>query len=137
MRSIIYYSVIPYCVSQQRIKTAFKKSLIKFSWRNCDHHIFQRLFRSSQLRCSMKKGVLRNFSRFTGKYLCQSLFLNKVTGLGPHFIKKETLAQGFSCEFWEISKNNFFTEHVWVTPSGSLTMIKDGKISVGKETVSM
>ena len=24
LRNIIYYSVIPYCVSQQRIKTAFK-----------------------------------------------------------------------------------------------------------------
>ena len=24
----------------------------------------------------------------------------------------------FSCEFWETSKNNFFTEHVWATGSG-------------------
>ena len=27
-----------------------------------------------------EKGVLRNFSKFTGKHLCQSLFFNKVTG---------------------------------------------------------
>ena len=27
-------------------------------------------------------------------------------------MKKETLAQAFSCEFCEISKNTFFTEHV-------------------------
>ena len=27
-------------------------------------------------------------------------------------IKKETLAQAFSCEFCEISKNIFFTEHL-------------------------
>ena len=39
------------------------------------------LFRSSHQRCSMKKGVLRNFTKFTGKHLCQSLFFNKVTGL--------------------------------------------------------
>ena len=26
-----------------------------------------------------------------------------------YFIKKETLAQVFSCEFWKISKNTFFT----------------------------
>ena len=26
--------------------------------------------------CSMKKGVLRNFTKFTGKHLCHSLFLN-------------------------------------------------------------
>ena len=25
-----------------------------------------------------KKGVVRNFAKFTGKHLCQSLFLNKV-----------------------------------------------------------
>ena len=28
----------------------------------------------------MKKGVLRNFTKFAGKHLCQSLFFNKVTG---------------------------------------------------------
>ena len=45
-------------------------------------------------RCSVKKGVLRNFAKFTGKHLkkCQ----------------KETLAQAFSCEFCEISQNTFF-----------------------------
>ena len=28
-----------------------------------------------------KKGVLRNFAKFTGKHLCQSFFFNKVAGL--------------------------------------------------------
>ena len=31
------------------------------------------------------------------------------------FIKKETLAQVFSYEFRKISKNTFFTEHLWAT----------------------
>ena len=31
---------------------------------------------------------------------------------GGNLIKKETLAQVFSCEFCEISKNTFFTEHL-------------------------
>ena len=30
-----------------------------------------------------------------------------------NFIKKESLAQVFSCEFCEISKNTFFIEHLW------------------------
>ena len=30
--------------------------------------------RSSHQRCSLKKCVLRNFTKFTGKHLCQSLF---------------------------------------------------------------
>ena len=28
-----------------------------------------------------KKGVLRNFAKYTGKHLCQSLFFDKVVGL--------------------------------------------------------
>ena len=73
-----------------------------------------------------KKGVLRNLTKFTGKHLCQSLFLNKVAGLwhalrhatllkkrpmactkACNFIKKKTLARVFSCEFCQISKNTF------------------------------
>ena len=53
-----------------------------------------------------KKGVLKNFAKFTGKYLCQSLFFNKVAGV-CNSIKKGTLAQLFSCEFCEIFKNIF------------------------------
>ena len=34
-----------------------------------------------------------------------------------NFIKKEALAQVFSCRFCEISKNAFFTEHLWATAS--------------------
>ena len=48
----------------------------------------------------MKKGVL-------------SLFFNKAA---------ETLAQVFSCEFCEISRNTFLTEHLWAT--ASITTIK-------------
>ena len=32
-------------------------------------------------------------------------------------LKKETLAQVFSCEFCEISENIFFREHLWATAS--------------------
>ena len=53
-----------------------------------------------------KKGVLRNLTKFTGKHVCQSLFFNKVPK-ACNFIKKEALAQLFSCEFCEISKNLF------------------------------
>ena len=68
----------------------------------------------------MKKGVLKNFTKFTEKHLCQSLFFNQVAGLrleASNFIKKETLAQVFSREFYEISKNIFLTEHFWATAS--------------------
>ena len=38
-------------------------------------------FRSSHGGCSVRKNALRNFAKFTGKHLCQSLFFNKVAGL--------------------------------------------------------
>ena len=34
-----------------------------------------------------------------------------------NFIKKETLALVFSCEFCQISRKKFFTEHLWATAS--------------------
>ena len=64
-------------------------------------------------RVLCKKGVLRNFAKFTGKNLSQSLFFNKVAGVACNFIKKETLALVFSCEFCEISKTPLLTEHPW------------------------
>ena len=33
------------------------------------------------VRYSVRKVVLRNFAKFTGKHLCQRLFFNKVAGL--------------------------------------------------------
>ena len=62
-----------------------------------------------------KKVVPKNFAKFTGIRLCQSLFFNKVAGGAGNFIKKLALAQEFSCEFCEIFKNTFFTEHLLMT----------------------
>ena len=45
-----------------------------------------RIGRSSHRRCSVRKGVLRNFGKFTGKHLCQSLSFNKVAGLACFWI---------------------------------------------------
>ena len=61
--------------------------------------------RSNLQQVFCKKDVFKNFAKFTGKQLCQSLFFNKVF---YNFIKKERLAQMFSSEFCEIFKNKFF-----------------------------
>ena len=60
----------------------------------------------------MKKDVPRNPEKLTGKTLRQSLFFNKVVGLGHATLLKKRLAQVYSCEFCEISINSFLTEHV-------------------------
>ena len=49
--------------------------------------------RSSQRRCSIKKGVLKNFATFTGKH--QRLFFITVAGLRPATLLKKRL--GHKC----------------------------------------
>ena len=74
--------------------------------------------KNSHRRCSIKKVVLKNFPKFTGKHLYQSLFFNKVAHLRPATLfENEALVQLFSCEFSKIFKNIFFTEHLQATAS--------------------
>ena len=40
-------------------------------------------YRSSHWRCSLKRVVLENFAKLTGKHLWQSLFFNLVAGVRP------------------------------------------------------
>ena len=47
--------------------------------------------RSSHRRCSIKRGILRNFAKFIGKHPCPSLFFNKVGGLRPATLWKKRL----------------------------------------------
>ena len=69
------------------------------------------MLRSSPFRCSMKRGVLKNSVKFTGKHFYWSLIFNKVA-TACSFIKKETPVQVLSCEYCEIFKNIFFREHL-------------------------
>ena len=47
--------------------------------------------RSSRPEVFCKKGVLRNFAKFTEKHLCQRLFFNKVARLRPATLLKKRL----------------------------------------------
>ena len=62
----------------------------------------QRL-RSSRQEVFYEKGVLRNFTKLTGKHLCQSLFFNKVAGLRHRC---------FPVNFAKFLRTSFLTEHL-------------------------
>ena len=59
----------------------------------------------------MRKGVLRNFSKFTGNDLCQKLFFNNSSAT---LLKSDSVTVVFQV----FSKNTFFTEHLLATTSG-------------------
>ena len=64
-------------------------------------------------RCSVKKDVLRNFTKFTGKHLRHSLFFNKVASLRhATLLKKRLWHRCFPMNFAKSLKTTFFTEHL-------------------------
>ena len=100
-----FFKLIVFFFSQENEKQEkfhFEVMLVLFKKKQ----VFYFTFRSSHWRYSVKKVVHRNFAEFTSKYLCQSLFSNKVAlGLQLYY------------EFCKVSKNNFFTEHLRTTTS--------------------
>ena len=75
-------------------------------------------------RCSVKKVFLeisQNSQENTSARVSEASSCN--------FIKKETKTQVFSCEFCEISKNIFFTEHLWWL----LLCILQGKVELSSQ----
>ena len=69
------------------------------------------MFRSSRPEMSCKKSVLKNFGKFTGKHLCQSLFLVKCQA-GLQLNQKRNSDTGVSYEFCKIFKSSLFIEHL-------------------------
>ena len=79
-----------HCIRQQ----LFQRQQRRLFW------IWQKPFNWNSLEISRpevlsKKDVPRNFTKFTGKHL------------------SHPLVQVFSCEFCEILKTRFYTEHLW------------------------
>ena len=67
------------------------------------------LLRSSHRRCPIKKCVLKNFAKFTGKHLCQSLLFNKVVGLRPAtLLKKRLRHKCFPVNFAKFLSTRFY-----------------------------
>ena len=65
------------------------------------------LLRSSRPDVFCKKGILRNFAKFTGKHLCQSLFLIKLQASGDcfwvNFRNLLAYSRGWLSTIWTLS----------------------------------
>ena len=60
-----------------------------------------------------KKGVFRNFAKFTGKRLCQSLFFDKIAGFRSSVLLKKILwHRCFPVNFVKFFRTPFLTEHL-------------------------
>ena len=61
-------------------------------------------------KCSVNKSIYKYVEKLTGKSPCQSPFFKKFAA------QKETLANVFFFEYWEIFVNSFFIEHLRGVP---------------------
>ena len=68
--------------------------------------------RSSRRGMFCKEAVLRSFAKLTGKHLCQSLFFNKVAGLGSG-LKKRLWHRGFPVNFAKFQRTSFIIDRLW------------------------
>ena len=101
-------------------------------------------FKRSLRRCSVSKGVLRNFEKFIRKHLCQSLFFNKVAGLTLSTLLKQRLWHGcFPVNFTKFLRTSFLQNTsgrlllIFVAPAWSLpTGIRNFFWKLGQETCS-
>ena len=70
--------------------------------------------RSSHQRCSVRKGVLRNFTKFPRKHLCQSLFLIKLQNSRPAtLLKKRLWHKCFPVNFVRFLRTPFSQSTYW------------------------
>ena len=100
------FSVKDFSYKKKRVAKSISMLKVKlFSCFTCDT-FSKKQSRSSHQRCSI--GVLKNFTKFTGKLLCQSLFFNKVAGLRPATLLKKRLCQKcFPANFVIFSRTPF------------------------------
>ena len=65
--------------------------------------------RSSRLEVLCKEGALKNFTKFTGKHLYQSLFFHEVAGLRPASLSKKSLwHRCFPVNFVKFLRTHFY-----------------------------
>ena len=94
-RCILSLTDIAYFISasaavDRRFNAASKKE--NNTERMSINFLISNVSRGSRPKVFCKKGVLRNFAKFTGKHLRQSLFFNEVAGMRPAILLKKTLS---------------------------------------------
>ena len=74
---------------------------------------FHKVFSNSDRKRCVQTGDLRDFVKFTGKHLCQSLFFNKFAALRPAtLLKKRLWHRCFPVKFVKILRTRFVAQQL-------------------------
>ena len=109
------------------IQNFIRKFLKKFSFSNNGKSLNQH--QKQSFRDILSKRCFQKFNKIHRKTSGRLSFLIQLQGSTCSFINKETLAQVFSCEFCEISKNTFLHRAPLVAASAAFIFFFDLQIS--------
>ena len=68
-----------------------------FFYSDCMWRRVYNIYRTSHRKCSLKKGVYKNFANFTGKHLCWRSLFNKVAGLRDTYFEGHLQTTASTC----------------------------------------
>ena len=89
-----------------------------------------RKFRNRRWQILLNIGVLENFANFTNKYLCWTLFFNKVAGLQLYY--KRFQHRCFPVKFIKFLRTPFFTGHPrWLLLKNLLKSSRERRLHMG------
>ena len=101
---VLWVAFLLFCAQFEKLQM---DSLLQFNRAECEEFIRKQCPVVPEVAAQRYSVKFLKLSKFNGKHLCQSIFLIKWQPETCNFIKKEILAQGFSCKCCEIFKNNF------------------------------
>ena len=109
VQSWLIWATFYFCfIKSSPCKVRMWRMFLPNSFQKCRSRHLKMFFRSSCPEVSCKKAVLRDFTKFTGKYLHQNLFVNNVAGQGQqHCFKKRPWHKCFLWILWNLGEHLF------------------------------
>ena len=96
---------------------------VRFAWLLAGKMKWLKLSRSSHPELFCPKGMLKKFTKFTGKHLCQNIFLNKIAGRPATLLNKTLRHRCFPVNFGKLLRTIYYRTPLVAASSYQRTVI--------------
>ena len=96
---------------------------VRFAWLLAGKMKWLKLSRSSHPELFCPKGVLKKFTKFTGKRLCQNIFFNKIAGRPSTLLNKRLWHRCFPMNFGKFLRTLYYRTPLVAASSYQRTVI--------------
>ena len=96
---------------------------VRFAWLLAGKMKWLKLSRSSHPELFCPKGILKKFTKFTGKHLCQNIFLNKIAGRPATLLNTILRHRCFPVNFGKLLRTLYYRTPLVAASSYQRTVI--------------